>query len=156
MNKKSMLDLMRIERQGLGPQQNRDQTEVVSVSLGQWRALTLSLATGAEKSQRRNCHSVAQSLWDPMDYSTPDFPVLNHLPEFAQTHVHWVSDAVQTSCPLSTFSNSLQSFPASRSFPMSHKCFNVQWVSTLHQVAKVVELQVQHQSFQWIFRTDFL
>ena len=55
-----------------------------------------------------------------MDCSTPGFPVLHHLPEFAQIHVHWVSDAIQPSHPLSSlFSSCLPSFPASGSFPMS-------------------------------------
>ena len=66
--------------------------------------------------------SVAQScptLCDPMDYSTPGLPVLHHLPEFAQTHVYWFSDAIQPSHPLSSPSPYLQSFPASGSFPVS-------------------------------------
>ena len=53
------------------------------------------------------CCSVAQScltLCDPMDCSTPGFPVLHHLLELAQTHVCWVSDAIQPSCPLSSLS----------------------------------------------------
>ena len=58
------------------------------------------------------------TLWDSMDYSMPGFPVLRHLLEFAQTHVHWVDDTIQPSCPVTPFSH-LQSFPASRSFPMS-------------------------------------
>ena len=64
--------------------------------------------------------SVAQSsptLCDPMGCSTPGFPVLHYLLEFAQTHVHWVGDAIQPSHP--TFSSCPQSFPASRSFPVS-------------------------------------
>ena len=75
------------------------------------------------------CCSVTQSylsLCDPMDCSTPDFPVLHHLPELAQTHVHWVGEAIQSSHPMSStspsaflFSSWLQSFPASGSFPMS-------------------------------------
>ena len=71
------------------------------------------------------CCSVAQScltLCDPMNCSTPDFPVLHHIPKLVQTHVHWVSDAIQPSHPLSSSSPALnlsQSFPASRSFPMS-------------------------------------
>ena len=59
--------------------------------------------------------SVTQScpaLWDPMDCSTPGFPVFHHLPELAQTHVHWVSDAIQPSGPLST-----PSPPAYTTFP---------------------------------------
>ena len=87
-------------------------------------------------------------LCDSMNCSTPGFPVLHHLPEFAQIHVHWVSDAIQPSYRLlPSFSSSHQSFPASGSFPMS-------WL--FHQVAKVLELQVQYQSLQWVFRTDFL
>ena len=67
--------------------------------------------------------SFAQSslaLCDAMNCSKPGFPILNYLPEFAQTHVHWVSDAIQPSHPLSSIPFScLQSFPASGSFPMS-------------------------------------
>ena len=96
------------------------------------------------------CCSFAQScptLCDPMDCSTPGFPVLNSLPEFAQTHVHWVSDAIQPSHPLSPPSPAFN-------FPQHQGLF--QWVSSSPQVAKVLELQLWHQSFQWIFRTDFL
>ena len=69
-----------------------------------------------------NCCSVTQlclTLWDPMDCSMPGFPVLHHLPEFVQTHVHCVGDAIQPSHPVVPFSSCLQSFPASGSFPMS-------------------------------------
>ena len=59
------------------------------------------------------------TLCNPMDSSTPGFPVHHHLPEFAQTHVHRVGDAIQPSHPVITFSSCLQSFPASGSFPMS-------------------------------------
>ena len=57
-------------------------------------------------------------LYNPMDCSTPGFPVLHYLPELAQTHVHWVDDAIQPSHPLVPFS-CLQFFPASGSFLMS-------------------------------------
>ena len=67
--------------------------------------------------------SVTQScltLCDPMDCSTPGFPVHQQLPELTQAHVHWVGDAIQPSHPLSSPSpSSLQSFPASGSFQMS-------------------------------------
>ena len=66
--------------------------------------------------------SVAQScptLCNPIDCSTPGFPVHHQLPEFTQTHVHWVSDAIQPSHPLIPFSSHLQSFPSSGSFHMS-------------------------------------
>ena len=66
--------------------------------------------------------SVAQScltLCDPVDCSMPGLPVHHQLPEFTQTHVHWVGDAIQPSHPLIPFSSCLQSFPASGSFPIS-------------------------------------
>ena len=66
--------------------------------------------------------SVIQSyttLCNPMDYSTPGFPVLHHLPEFAQIHVHWANDAIQSSHSVACFSSCFQSFPASRSLLMS-------------------------------------
>ena len=70
-----------------------------------------------------HCHSVTQScpaLCNPIDCSTPGFPVLHHRPELAQCHVHWVSDAIQLSHPLVIpFSSCLQSFPSSGSFLMS-------------------------------------
>ena len=58
-------------------------------------------------------------LCDPMNCSMPGFPVLHHHLEFAQTHDHWVSDAIQTSHPLGPFSSCPQSFPASGSLPVS-------------------------------------
>ena len=93
------------------------------------------------------CCSVAQlcpTLWDPMDCSIPGFPVIHHLLELAQTHVHLVGDAIQPSHPLSS------PFPPALNPSQHHGLF--QWVSSLHQVAKVLELQLQHQSFQWIIQ----
>ena len=93
--------------------------------------------------------SVTQScltLCDPMDCSTPGLPVHHRLPEFTQTHVHWVSDAIQPSHPLSS-----PSPPALN--PSQHQGL-FQGVSSSHQVAKVLEFQ--HQSFQWTPRTDLL
>ena len=71
---------------------------------------------------RCRCCSVAQScpiLCDLMACSTLGLPVHHHLPEFAQTHVHWVNDAIQPSHPLSLPSSCPQSFPASGSCPVS-------------------------------------
>ena len=85
--------------------------------------------------------SVAQScltLCSPMDCSTPGFPVLHQLLEFTQTHVHWVSDAIQPSHPLSS--------PFPPAFSLSQHQGLFQWVPSLHQVVKVLKLQ--HQSFQ--------
>ena len=88
------------------------------------------------------------TLCDPMDCSTPGLPVHCQLPEFTQTHVHWVGDAIQPSHPLSS-----SSLPA-LNLPQHQGLFK--WVSSSHQVAKVLEFQLQHQSFQWIFRVYFL
>ena len=76
-----------------------------------------------------------------------DFPVLYHLPEIIQTHVHWVSDAIHPPHPLSS--------PSPSAFNLSQHQSLFQWVSSSHQVAKVLEFQLQHQSFQWIFKIDF-
>ena len=94
--------------------------------------------------------SVTQScptLCNPMDCSTPDIPVHNQLPELAQTHVHRVGDAIQPSHPLSS---------PSPAFNLSQHQGLFRWVGSSHQVANVLEFQLQHQSFQWIFRIDFL
>ena len=95
--------------------------------------------------------SVAQScatLCGPKDYSTPSLPVHNQLSEFTQIHLHWVGDAIQPSHPLSTLSPP--------TFNLSQHQGLFQWVSSSHQVAKVLEFQLQHHSYQWIFRTDFI
>ena len=95
--------------------------------------------------------SVTQScltLHDSTDCSTPDFPVHHQFLEFTQTHVHWVGNVVQPSHPLSS--------PSPPIFNHSQHQHLFKWVSSSHQVAKILELQFQHQSFQWIFRTDFL
>ena len=83
-----------------------------------------------------------------MNCSTPGFPVHHQLLELAQTQAHRVSDAIQPSHPLSS--------PSPLAFNLSQHQGLFQWVSSLHHVAKVLEFQLQHQSFQWIFRTDFL
>ena len=69
---------------------------------------------------------LSPTLCDPMDYSMPGFTVLHYLLEFAHTHVHWVSDATQTSSSVPHFSSCPQSFPASGSFSMSW-LFNIRW-----------------------------
>ena len=95
--------------------------------------------------------SVAQScptLCDPMNRSTPGLPVHHQLPKLTQTHAHQVGDAIQPSHPLSS-----PSPPAPN--PSQHQSL-FQWVSSSHEVAKVLEFQLQHQSFQWTPKTDLL
>ena len=83
-----------------------------------------------------------------MNCSTPGLPVHHQLLEFTQTHVHRVGDAIQPSHPLSSPS------PLAPN-PSQHQSL-FQWVNSSHEVAKVLEFQLQHQSFQWTPRTDLL
>ena len=90
------------------------------------------------------------TICNPVSCIMPGFSVLRYLPEFAQMHVHWVRDAIQPLDPL---------LPPSFGLNLSQHQGLFQWVSSSHQVAKVLELQLQHQSFQWIsglisFRID--
>ena len=88
------------------------------------------------------------TLCDPMNHSTRGLPVHHQLPDFTQTHIHWVSDAIQPSHPLSSTSP-----PAPN--PSQHKSL-FQWANSSHQVAKVLEFQLQHKSFQWTSRPGLL
>ena len=104
----------------------------------------------------RWCDIVIQSLngvWcltlcNPMNCSMLGSSVLHYLLEFAQIHVHWISDAIQPSNPLPPLS------PFAFNISQHQRLF--QWVSSLQQVDKVLELQLQHQSSQCILRVDFL
>ena len=87
-------------------------------------------------------------LCDSMDCSTPGFPIHYQLLELTQTHICLVGDAIQPSHPLSS--------PSPPAFNLAQHQGLFQWVSSLYQVSKVLEFQLQHQSFQWIFRTDIL
>ena len=75
-----------------------------------------------------------------MNRSTPGLPVHHQLLEFTQTHVHWVGDAIQPSHPLSS--------PSPPALNLSQHQGLFKWVSSSHQVAKILEFQLQHQSFQ--------
>ena len=111
----------------------------------------LGIGTMAEGKESRSQHqfSSVQSFSHVRLFATPwtaapGFPVHHRLPELTQTHVHWVSVAIQLSHPLSS--------PSPPAFNLSQHQGLFQWVSSLHQVAKGLEFQ--YQSFQWIFRTD--
>ena len=81
-----------------------------------------------------------------MDCSMPCLLVQHQLPKFTQTHIHWVGDAIQPSQPLLS--------PSPHAFNLSQHQSLFKWVSSSHQVTKVLEFQLQHQSFQWTLRTD--
>ena len=95
--------------------------------------------------------SVSQScltLCDSMNHSTPGLPVHHQLLESIQTHVHQVGDPIQPSHPLLS--------PSPPAFNLSQHQGLFKWVSSSHQVAKILTFQLQHQSFQWTSRTDLL
>ena len=95
--------------------------------------------------------SVPQScltLCDPMNCNMPGLPVYHQLPEFTQTHVHWVSDAIQPSHPL------LSPPPPAHNLSQNQGLFK--WVSSLYQVTKILKFQLQHQSGLISFSMDWL
>ena len=113
-------------------------TPGMEIHLEAWaRAIQLLLFTRSVLSD-----SFYLSYLHPHGCSTPDFPILHHLTEFPQTHVHWVGDAIQPPNPL------LSSSPPA--FNLSQHRGLFQWVGSSYQVAKALELQLQHQSFQWM------
>ena len=98
--------------------------------------------------QIRSVAQLCPTLCDPMNHSTPGLPVHHQLPEFTQTHIHRVSDAIQPSHPLSSPS------PLAPNPSQQQSLF--QWVNSSHEVAKVLEFQLQHHSFQRNPRADLL
>ena len=94
-----------------------------------------------------SCHSVSSviqsclTLCDPMNHSMPGLPVHHQLPESTQTHVHWVGDAIQPSHPLSS--------PSPPAFNLSQHQGLFKWISSLHQVAEVLEFELQRQSLSF-------
>ena len=96
-------------------------------------------------------NSVSQScliLCDPINHSTPDLPVHHQLLEYTQTHAHRVGDAIQPSHPLSSPSPPVPN-PSQHQGPF-------QTVNSSHEMTKVLEFQLQHQSLQRTPRTDLL
>ena len=125
-------------------------SEIPNYSLQEaWTALTLRIFLNTTFNPslliRDSCHfssvsSVTQlcpTLCDPMNCSMPVLPVHHQLPEFTQTHVHWVSDAIQSSYSLLS--------PSPPALNLSQHQGLFKWVSSSHQVAKILEFQLQHQ-----------
>ena len=108
-----------------------------------------TVANQGRSSQETTCSVQLLSrvrLCDPINRSTPSLPVHHQLPEFTQTHVHLVSDAIHPSHPPSS--------PSPPALNLSQHQGLCKWVSSSHEVAKGLEFQLQHQSFQWTPRTD--
>ena len=104
-----------------------------------WERLTVgdsgSSSDGWGHAQFSSVSVMSDSLW-PVDCSMPGFPVHLQLPELTQTHVHWIGDAIQYSDPLL--------FPPPPAFSLSQHQSLFQWIGSSHQVAKVLEFQLQH------------
>ena len=107
-----------------------------------------SSSWGRESVQFTSVAQLCPTLCNPMNYSLPGLPVHHQFPEFTQTHVLWVADAIQPSHPLSS--------PSPPALNLSHHQDLFQWVNSSHEVAKVLGFQLQHQPFQWTPRTDLL
>ena len=133
-----------------GSSQPRDWAHASYVSctggwvLYHWHHLGKSYTQVQFNSVARSC----PTLCNLMNHSTPGLPVHHQLPEFPQTHVHQVGDAIQPSHPLLS-----PSPPAPN--PSQHQAL-FQWINSSHEVAKVLEFQLQHHYFQWTPRTDLL
>ena len=126
---------------------NGEEGRELTTGFGTWKPLQ----TLVRRFGKKVFSSVAQlcpTLCDPMKHSTPNLPVHHQLPEFTQTHLHWVGDTIQPSHPLSS--------PSPLAFSLFQHQGLFKWVSSSHQVAKVLEFPLQHQSFQWTLRTDLL
>ena len=127
---------------------------ILTTLLDDWKSQTSSWVwNNFQNSHTKGLFSSVQSLscvrlWNPVNCSTPGLPVHHQLLESTQTHAHWVGNAIQPSHPLSS-----PSPPAPN--PSQHQGL-FQWVNSSHEVVKVLEFQLQHQSFQWTPRTDLL
>ena len=113
-----------------------------------WGLLKILVSRPHSRPRQGLSSSTCYSIPDPKDCSMSGFPVHHQLLELAQTLFHWVSNTIQLSHPLSS--------PFPPPFNLSQNQGLFQWVSSSHQVAKVLEFQLQHQSFQWTPRTDLL
>ena len=115
---------------------------------------------GMEYSKNVYCHPVYLTYWVQFSRSVVSNSLQHHEPQHARlpcpsstsgvdpTHVHWVDDAIQPSHPPSSHS------PPALNLSQHQGLFK--WVSSWHQVDKVLAFQLQHQSFQWTPRTDLL
>ena len=129
---------------------------ILPMALTLSRLITIVIPYGRHQFSSVHFSSVTQScptLCDPMNQSMPGLPVHHQLPESTQTHVHWVGDAIQPSHPLSS--------PSLPALNLSQHQGLFKRVSSSHQVAKMLEFQFQHQSFNEhpgliSFRMDWL
>ena len=112
----------------------RSQKLFRQAKLREFSTTKLTLQQMFSSAQFSSVTQLCLTVCDPMNYSTPGLPVHHQLPEFTQTHVHWVGDAIQPSHPLSS-----PSPPAPN--PSQHQGLS-QWANSSHEVAKVLEFQL--------------
>ena len=124
------------DRRGRGVSYN----QVEEVEMQKHSGGDIGCDTGRLSSVQFSLSVVSDSLW-PMNHSTPGLLAHHQLQESTQTHVHRVNDAIQPSHPLLS--------PSSPALNLSQHQGLFKWVSSSHQVAKILEFQLQHQSFQW-------
>ena len=130
-----------------------DISDFVCRNVWRWRRWTSTRKTNPQVTINYQFSSVTQScptLCDPMDCSTPGFPVHHQLPDVAQTHVHWVGDTIQPSHPLLSLSTPAFNLSHIRVFS-SELVLHIRWP----EYCSIADA-LQHQSFQWIFRTNLL
>ena len=125
----------------------REEEGWIDGALGIYRAVKLIFMILSVQFSSVQSLKSCPTLCDSINCSTPGLPVYHQLLEFTQTHLHWVSDAIQPSHPLSS--------PSVPTFNLSQHQGLFKWVNSSHQVASVLEFQLQHQSFQWTVRTIF-
>ena len=121
----------------------------MSLTIKSWKSRAVSYSSVYSKSlssvQFSPVTQLCPTLCNPMDCSMPGLPVHHRLLKFTQTHVNWVGDAIQPSHALPS--------PSPPTFSLCQHQGLFQWVSSSHQVAKVSEFPLQHQSFQWKLAT---
>ena len=118
-------------------------------NLPTWKSCSLHpLLPSAGQFHSSSVAQLCPTLCSPMDHSTTGLPVHHQHPEFTQTHEHWVGDAIQPSHPLSS--------PSPPAINLCQHQGLYKWVSSSHHVAKELEFQLQHQSFQRTPKTDLL
>ena len=134
-----ILDWLAIPFSGDLPRNQTQVSHIVSRFFTIWATSSVQFSSATQS---------CPTLCSPINHSTPGLPVHHQLREFTQTHVHRVGDVIQPSHPLLS-----PSPPAPN--PSQHQGL-FQWVNSLREVAKVLEFQLQHHSFQWTPRTDLL
>ena len=112
-------------------------TDSFKIGKGVWQGCILSPCLFNLHAEFSSVAQLCPTLWNPMDCSTLGFPIYHQLPELSQTHVHWLRDVIQPPHPLLS--------PSPDAFNLFQHQGLFQWISSLHQVAKILEFRLQHR-----------